>query len=369
MIHWIKKLNRSRNHHFKIYKFNLRLNLLCLLSCRYFFRLKKGEENTKNIAIPLIGKGIGDAIVISGLIDVLSKNNYKVSVIADKKAHFLFEGWNNLENLFLYDPENEKETCDKINKAGPFIFLDPHEITNSSINVFNLIRRTKPVRTIGFNEKFSIYDDIVKISNPNGHISGKCQDLLNHFDIYSTEPYDYVVRIPDEYKIEASTIINELGNKKVIAFIPYGSVSDRFFSDLQIKSILNFLSHYSDDMHVIIIGEQSKIQHINVEANASKNKFHSFFTAAQLIKESDLVITPDTSVVHLSRAFNKRMACFYPLKKIVDGADNADVWGPNYPEARQIRLTERKLADADIDFLIGCIKKETQDIINDTHQS
>lgn len=67
----------------------------------------KDDSTIKIIALPFIGKGIGDAIVISGIIDTLVENGYKVLVIADKRTHFLFKEWTNIYKLFLYDPQNK----------------------------------------------------------------------------------------------------------------------------------------------------------------------------------------------------------------------------------------------------------------------
>lgn len=319
------------------------------------------NSTTTKVVIPFIGKGIGDCIVISGLIDTLTKYGYKVTIVADSKTSFLFQHWDGIENLFTYAPESEDETIEKLKHIGPFIFIDPHEITQSSIHTFNLIRRSKPVRTIGFNENFSVYDKVLGMTQPLGHISSKCVDLIEHLGIQEPS-YQYVVHIPEKNKKEASKLIKSINNKKIITFIPYGSVRTRFFSDEQINTILSYFAQYADEVHVLIIGEQDKIKGIRVGGNASKNPFPSFFTAAQLIKESHLVISPDTSIVHLSRCFEKRMVCFYPFKIVNNGADNADVWGPNYDKALQIRLPEEYLMDADINLLIDSIRLETDKI-------
>lgn len=322
--------------------------------------------DTKKVVIPFIGKGIGDAIVFSGLIDILTKNDYKVSIIVDRKIHFLFKNWKSIDNLLIYTPESETDTIKSLKQIGLFIFIDPHEITHSSIHTFNIIRKSKPFRTIGFNVKHSIYDDIVCMTQASGHISGKCIDLLNFLDIRITE-YNYVIDIPEDNKIEAFDFIEKLENKKIISFIPYGSVSARFFSMAQIESILSYFSDYNDELHIVIIGEQDKIKEIEAKGNSSKNPYTSFFTAAQLIKESHLVITPDTSFTHLSRAFNKRMVCFYPFKFLNESMNNSIVWGPNYDNAVQINLSEDRLEDVDVHVVIEHIRSEMERVVNLTH--
>ncbi|HFS7477194.1 TPA: glycosyltransferase family 9 protein [Enterobacter cloacae] len=362
MIKWLKKLNRTRNHHFKKYKFKLKLTMLSIFSLRVFTRKIERATKTNKIAIPFIGKGIGDAIVISGLVDTLANNGFEVSVIADKKLYFLFTNWRNISKLVFFDSSNEEETITELKGLGDFIFIDPHEITSSTIHTFNIIKGSKPIKTIGFNKSFKIYDVLLEASQPLGHISNKCIDVLRYLNI-DTTTYDYVVRIPESDKNEASEYIHKIGDKKLVIFNPYGGVEARFFSTEQISAILNCLAEYADKIHVIIIGEKNRLKGINVGGNISKNPYPSFFTAAQMIKECHLVITPDTSIVHLSRVFNKRMLCFYPLKHLSNGEDNADVWSPNYNNAVQIRLSEENLQDASIDGLIGHIRNEINSII------
>ncbi len=55
-----------------------------------------------------------------------------------------------------------------------------------------------------------------------------------------------------------------------------------------------------------------------------------------------MIISPDTSIVHISAAWNKALICVY--KNVTD---NNDLWGPGYENARQIIVNSRKIADVD----------------------
>ncbi|EFJ7595008.1 glycosyltransferase family 9 protein [Escherichia coli] len=347
MIQWLRKVNRSRNYILKRAKLRLKLNLLSTIAT--LSRTLKAEQDlsSNHLVIPFIAKGIGDAVVIGGVIDTLVKNNFRVSVIADKRTFFLFNEWENLDGLYLYNPDNKKELLNALAKITPFIFIDSHEITHSNIDTFNLIRLTRPYKTIGFTDEYRIYDEVIKIRNPLAHISTRYIDLLDHFGI-PAEDYEYSVIIPHEDADASREFIKKTTDKKIVSFIPYGSVSERFFSDSQIKAITSHMAKYVNSHHMIILGEQHRIASIPDSENVTKNITPSFFSAAQIIKDSELVISPDTSFVHVSRAFKKKLICVYPFKILVAPADNADVWGPNYKLATQVRLKERRVMDADI---------------------
>ncbi|KNC92107.1 glycosyltransferase family 9 protein [Trabulsiella odontotermitis] len=366
MINWLREINRSRNLFLKKQKLNLRLKLTCILTSKRNAKFSNQSSVSRHIVFPFIGKGIGDGIVIGGIINSLTKNNYKVSIVADKRTHFLFAHHPGVENAFLYDKKSPHDTYEKLKACNPITFVDSHEITHSSADTFNIIRFAKPAHTIGFNNGYSIYDRVVKLSNPLGHVSTRYVDLLNHLDIEVNSAYDYCVFIPDQNKAEALEFLANTKGKRIVSFVPYGSVIERFFSEEQITTILSHLSNLNKHIHIVIIGEQHKIQHIPNSDNITKNTLTSFLTAAQIINESSVIISPDTSIVHLSRAFNKRIICVYPFKTLSNGANNSIAWGANHKLATQINLMERRIMDSDINLIIKYIDAEIKKALMDS---
>ncbi|HHA1904371.1 TPA: glycosyltransferase family 9 protein [Enterobacter asburiae] len=361
MIKWLRKVNRSKNYILKRAKLRFKLNLMGNITALTRPFNPERESDTNHLVIPFIAKGIGDAIVIGGIIDILVKNNFRVSIIADKRTHFLFKEWSNIDGLYFYDAKNKKQLINALRELPPFVFVDSHEITHSSVETFNLIRLIKPQRTIGFTNKYRLYDEVIHISQPLGHISTRYIDLLQRLGIV-VQDYDYALIIPDKDAQKAKDFIKKTTDKKIVSFIPYGSVSERFFSTAQIEAITNHLAKYEDLFHLIILGEQHKIKSITDSVNVTKNTTPSFFSAAQIIKDSALVISPDTSFVHVSRVFNKKSICLYPFKIIGASADNADVWGPNYQSAIQVKLKERRVMDTDIGPILTLIDEQLKDI-------
>lgn len=61
-----------------------------------------------------------------------------------------------------------------------------------------------------------------------------------------------------------------------------------------------------------------------------------------LIHECDLVISPDTAIVHISAAWNKTLISVY--KNVVD---NNDLWAPGYDNASQIIVNNRAISNVD----------------------
>ena len=61
-----------------------------------------------------------------------------------------------------------------------------------------------------------------------------------------------------------------------------------------------------------------------------------------LIHEADIVISPDTAVVHISAAWKKRLISVY--KQV---SDNKNLWAPGYENASQIIVPNPIISDAE----------------------
>ncbi|MDC9596831.1 glycosyltransferase family 9 protein [Xenorhabdus anantnagensis] len=85
-----------------------------------------------------------------------------------------------------------------------------------------------------------------------------------------------------------------------------------------------------------------------------KYQSESLYHTIYMISQSDLIISPDTSIVHISAAYKKPLVAIYQ-----DIESNKTLWGPGYNEAVQIlakngRLQENKNID---ELIIEYVKK------------
>ena len=120
---------------------------------------------------------------------------------------------------------------------------------------------------------------------------------------------------------------------------------------------------------LILIGNEDKIRELKKLNISKENKVKIIETrgmseVAELIKGADLVVSPDTSIVHLARGFNKKMICIY-RKELGKEDKNSILWGPNSEKAKVI-FVEEKIKDGE-EININCIdlnkfKKEMERI-------
>ena len=95
----------------------------------------------------------------------------------------------------------------------------------------------------------------------------------------------------------------------------------------------NIITYLKDkDIAIILVYFGDKYKELEFLEKKYKSvyipkKIESILNTTILIKKSDYVISPDTSIVHIASAFNKKMITVYPPKGGKYGIDHL-VWAP-----------------------------------------
>lgn len=111
-----------------------------------------------------------------------------------------------------------------------------------------------------------------------------------------------------------------------IVFNRHGANKRRTFNDEVTLKILNIILSFRKDINLILLGHKSKRESWfdltkNLEDNRIKiPEISTIRESASIIYYSDLVITPETSIVHIACAFRKHLIAVYRKK--------AELWQP-----------------------------------------
>ncbi|MCO6538321.1 MAG: glycosyltransferase family 9 protein [Gilliamella sp.] len=352
-INIIRKLNRKRNYFTKEVK-------LLILS----FKIKKTKldlSKINKITIQACKNGLGDAIIISGLPKILKSQGYQVTILTITKNAFLFENNPNIDKVICLDKPLTKRQTQILKYLECDLFIDPNNKTSYSNWVFKVIKKIKPKHTIGFNypKTYRIYDSIINYSDYSSHFSKRFIYILRHINIEVKEKeYKYDLYYPNKYDLQVERILSNYQNKKICIFTPYASSERRSFSEKQVQNILNLLSNYPN-LITIVVGLPDKINKLCQSPNVLINSLDHFFYAVSLVKHCNFVISVDTSIVHLSNAFNKPLISIYSSEvDIFDPRyENNNVYKPNYDKAIQIIAPGDTAKNLDINILQQYINK------------
>ena len=164
------------------------------------------------------------------------------------------------------------------------------------------------------------------------------KNINSSYDVFSS---DYLLKSLD------------LKNKKYCVFNPYAASKHRSFSTENIEKILKIILE-KDYEKLILIGNEDKIRELKKLNISKENKVKIIETrgmseVAELIKGANLVVSPDTSIVHLARAFDKKMICIY-RKELGKEDKNSILWGPNSEKAKVIFVEEKVKDGEEIDI-------------------
>lgn len=150
---------------------------------------------------------------------------------------------------------------------------------------------------------------------PNKHIVDRYFESLSAFIDNDQQGIDYF--IPEEEEIDLNSLPKEF-RKGYIAFCIGAKYHTKQLTTRQIITICDEL-----DLPIVLLGDQNDYEKAKrIQVNVGKKAYNAcgFYTinqSASLIKQSKLVITHDTGLMHIASGFKKRII---------------SIWGNTIPE-------------------------------------
>ena len=308
------------------------------------------NNNIKSVLFLRYDGKIGDMIINSLMFREIKKvyPNIKIGVVARGAAIDIIKDNPNVDKIYEYykDRKKIKELALKIKEEKYDLLIDFSEILR--VNQMMLINLCGARINIGIEKgNWNLFDISLNVRDFNQHISELYIKILKFLGIdninssYDVFTSDYLIKSLD------------LENKKYCAFNPYAASKHRSFSNENIERISKIILE-KDYENLILIGNEDKIKelrklNINNESKVKVIETKGMLEVAELIKSADLVVSPDTSIVHLGRAFNKKMICIY-RKELGKEDKNSILWGPNSKRAKVIFVEEKTKDGEEIDI-------------------
>ena len=374
----IKKINRI----FQDYMREKRLKI-----GRYIWDRKKkskiieGDNFLKDNSIKSIlflrydGK-IGDMIVNSLIFREIKKvyPDIKIGVVARGAAIDIIRENPNVDKIYEYykDRKKIKDLALKIKEEKYDLLIDFSEMLR--VNQMMLINLCGARTNIGLDRKdWELFD----LSIESGKDFKWTEHITNRYLAYliklglKKENIDisYDIYLKDEKKYE--DFFNEIKENKKIILNPYGASKHKSFNIETLENIINYLK--DKDIAIILTYFRDKYKELEFLEKKYKyvyipKKIESILDTAILIKKSDYVISPDTSIVHIASAFNKKMIIVYPPKGGKYGVDHL-VWAPKSEYSRVIFCKDKIGTYDEIDintFNFDEMKEEILKLINNS---
>lgn len=335
------------------------------------------KDNSINSILFLRYDGkIGDMIVNSLMFREIKKvyPDIRIGVIARGAAIDIIKDNPNVDKIYEYykDRKKIKDLALKIKEEKYDLLIDFSEMLR--VNQMMLINLCRARINIGLDRKdWELFDLSIESDKDfkwTEHITKRYLAYLIKLGLKKENiNISYDIYLKDEKKYEV--FFNEIKESKKLILNPYGASKHKSFSIETLENIITYLK--DKDIAIILTYFGDKYKELEFLEKKYKyvyipKKIESILDTAILIKKSDYVISPDTSIVHIASAFNKKMITVYPPKGGKYGVDHL-VWAPKSEYSRVIFCKDKIGTYDEIDintFNMQEMKEEILKMINNS---
>ncbi len=349
----IKYWNRQKNHLLRQLKLTL-VRMLFDTTCRPSALDLSG---VKKVLILRDDNKIGDMIVSTGLISRLHEAGICVDIVAGKDNAFIAEAMPQVNGIFLYPTKVSKilQTGWKLRQRKYDMLLDFGDYLSPVY--YSFISLINARHTLGFNKsKYHRYDLNIDALAIDEHVTTRYKRVLALLGLPS-EHYHYLLEIPEAEQQEMLSFIRTLAPQKFVVLNPFAAGKDRTLSQQQVVTLIEMISEIDPQLQIVVIGPAAPLAAMPLPAVARKNPSGSFWSAVILVQHAKLIISPDTSWVHVACAYQTPLIALYKSKIIDGGLVNNKVWAPNFQPSTQIITDKESVAEIAPQELSAALQK------------
>lgn len=320
------------------------------------FRLifdKKFSTSVKGDGLPILvlrlDNKIGDSIAATGFLRELKKNNNdsKLIVLAGKGSDLIYRKLSFVDEVISVKKGFFRALFLYFKLAGTdfkYIINTSHILSPRVIFLCSLLRASKKATFL--NHSFKLFSHHVVYDQAKDHVTERYFNTLKAVESFTTDSsVDYEINLDAVKLKEAQAEIIKLREqyKKIVILNSFAGARFRNLNKKTTEAIVSGLVQ-DKDLVVISIGNHNDLQIAEGWiAKFASPQWISFAGAHDLnfnfalVKLADLVITPDTAIVHVASAFKKDLVCVYREDLPTSSEKNSLIWAPYKTTARIIR--------------------------------
>jgi ADP-heptose:LPS heptosyltransferase len=238
---------------------------------------------------------------------VLLNNPYVDEIITNHKNNF----FSDLPSL-LKLRQQKFDVCVEFDHS-----VVPHAIIRLKIiNPKKIISIKKDGRYGVSGNELSMYD-VYTEKLKKRHFRDIWLEVLRPFDV-SPKSNDYDLFITSKLKNEAQNFIKKYSSKFLVGINLEGAVKGKKIRFSELYQICQGLHQQNNNIQVVILTSPDnfkktgqKVKEMGLDYVEMSYKTDTILTVAAIINQLDLIITPDTSIVHIASAFNKPLVTIH----------------------------------------------------------
>jgi len=348
----IREWNRRKNYYLKKVKLEARISIAKLLWDKRA-KVSFNPDSVKTILLVRNEGKVGDIIVSTPLIRSLHQAGYAVDLLVTEACYdvikynpfirHIYKARNCTYNHYLKSLNHtvSKATIKMLNRNKYDLIIDP-SLSEMPVHRMKLFNDINARFVIGLNKKPDIghYTVSVRFKNKKQHVTELLSLFSKIIGVKDKGSADYSLYFPDGVLDEVKFFLDPWKNKKKIIVNAFAGTPERNFSQQQLLELVHLVNNKGKQIKLIILDHRNELL-VPLPDGVVKNPFCTLHHVMALIKESDVVITPDTSIVHISAAWKK------PLIAVYKNLPNNNMWAPGYENASRIIVHDDKTCEAD----------------------
>lgn len=240
-----------------------------------------------------------------------------IDVICGTKNHSVIQFNPHINQIYIYDKSPFKliSFLNKIRKNTYDFYIDPKDHFSKESSILSKIIRAK--NKIGFiSGKKSSFNLPIPTNKENEgkHYSLKILNPLRYMDIVISQMYykPVIYESPDSIAYYSEFKTKNSIDKYIVINISASQKRKMWDTNKWIE-LINLTKQNSklENFNFVITSAPTESSEVNYILQNTKNIIHfpsrNFLDMVSLIKSSDLVITPDTALVHVAAAYNRKL--------------------------------------------------------------
>lgn len=289
--------------------------LLLLLSRRKRKSTPPDFAEVRSVAFIRLNR-IGDAIVTTPLYHILKeKYNFRITVIADRKNHFVFNNNPFIDNIFVFRKglAGLKEAVKELNKHD--IIVDLHDDVSTTVS-YLIALSSVPYKFALRKENYKLFSHTVERLDPvTIHVTDRMLAILDLFAINKPAEINTEFYPGTEALSAADNFVKSINpeNKFLTGISISAGNEARFWEVERFQKLMDEVKQKFPDFKLIILTAPSDLEKAEKISNGNYPVFQSknFSEFAAVISKLDLLFTPDTSTVHLAASWKIPMFGLY----------------------------------------------------------
>lgn len=304
---------------------------------RIFKKTLISESTSAPILVFRLDDKIGDSITATGFLKELKKlfPTSRLIILSGQNASSIYQNLPFIDEVQVVRKgfvSSLKAYFKLANIDYRYLINTSHILSPQVVFLANFLIASRKITFL--NQQDQTFSDHIDYDLHKDHVTKRYQNILRVLNVVTTD-LDYVLRLPDSDSVKQAQLqIKQLHRqgKKVVILNSFAGARLRNFYQETTTDVVRGLSLSQNNLAIVSIGNQDDLSIVKkwiAESNIPEWISFSDTTLdfnLSLVKESDLVITPDTSLVHVASAFKKKLVAVYREDETHE--KNSLIWAP-----------------------------------------